>query len=738
MLFTLVRHKTRILWNQFTAWKGKVAGPLIILFYLVCSLIIGSGIAELMGQAKTWFPQVFLPWIACFLLIYGLITVFLSDLIIGHTLNWGQMSTDHRLLITLPITYPTLLFLKLYERLLTDITGVMLLGGSFIALTTMSGITFANVVLGLLLFVQVELVIGLLVNLASVVIQRLLPPSGVANTFSLLGYISAVVVLLPYIWFSNNLPLALSTLYDLYTNWGSRLEWILAPFLLVSGLLTMPFDWIHFLKWQGAWITCLAAGMILYNLFGQWQWLTWTHSGIGRRRHLELQMFSGIFRKELLLLKSDFNLLTNALLLPFSIIFLEVWVFRDYIMTGKLEPAMNAMSGAIFYFCLFGPLNTVGNERGAIALLENLPLGVRRWLFEKTRFWNLIALSFFLPASLWMGHELGLSLSNIVLLATWTLIYSLASIWIAISFSGLFANFQAKVLQQGSTISGKVIAALGMGMLITAKSLTPRSVITWILFLIMGVSLRKKAVEVLDARLDSERYHQPPFRPLDVLLYWLFLAGLTISLGSLLYRFSNPSAHAMITQALNSMCAIGTIFLLAAVLVEHRNARLGLSFADFGLRPGTGTAVLQSVVILLGIGLFLLFGVHDATPYLTTWSSPGISQYLLFDSPWWFHLLCLLAGGFLLPLVEETFFRGMIIPAAQTFFSSDKTQVAALLVSAAGMTLIQPTSYMSAAFLQSLVCGWWYLRSGSIIPGLLLRGGIAVMLMVHCYLHLPP
>ncbi|HNV71240.1 MAG TPA: hypothetical protein PKO06_16165, partial [Candidatus Ozemobacteraceae bacterium] len=250
MVFTLIRHKTRILWNQFTAWKGKIAGPMLLLLYLGCSLVIGGGIAELMTQAKSWFPVFFLPWIACFLLIYGLITVFLSDLIIGHTLNWGQMSTDHRLLITLPISYPTLLLLKLYERLLTDITGVMLLCGSFIALATLSGITCASVLLGLLLFVQVELVIGLLVNLASVVIQRLLPPSGVANTFSLLGYLSAVVVLLPYIWFSNNLPLALSTLYDLYTNWGTWLEWILAPFLLVSGLLTTPFDWWQFLKWE--------------------------------------------------------------------------------------------------------------------------------------------------------------------------------------------------------------------------------------------------------------------------------------------------------------------------------------------------------------------------------------------------------------------------------------------------------------------------------------------------------
>ena len=731
MLFTLIRHKTRILRNQFLSWKGKLAGPLFILLYLGCSSIIGAGIAELVTQAKTWFPAVFIPWITCFLLIYGFATVFLSDLIMGHTLNWGQMSTDHRLLVTLPIPYHSLLFLKLYERLLTDITGVMLLAGSFVALTTMSGITPGMVALGLFLFVQVELILGLLVNLASVVIQRILPPSGVANTFSLMGYVSAVIVLLPYIWFSNDLPRALGTLHDLYLNWGSILEWALAPLLLLSNLLVMPFDWILFLKWQGIWAGIILAGMVVYKTFGDWQWLTWVHSGTVRRRQLSLQMLSGVFRKELLLLKSDFNLLTNALLLPFSIIFLEVWVFRDVIMTGKVAPAINALSGALFYFCLFGPLNTIGNEKGAIALLENLPLGSGRWLWEKTRFWCVVALSFFLPVSGWLGYELGFPASHIALLSLWTLVYGVACIWITISFSALFANFQTKVLQQGSTFTGKLAAGLCMGMLISAKAFTLHAAMTWGFFLLLGFCLRRKAVETLEARLDSDRYHHPPFRTADVWLYWLFLAAMTFSLGGIPNHFPDPRMQETITPIVQAIIAVATLLLLSTILVEHRNARSGLTFADFGLRPGTWSSLFHVLAAVLLLFAFAYYTSRLGYSPLSIWISPGISGFLILHLETWVFITTLAIGGLLIPLAEETFFRGMLLQALR---DSGWHRICALVTSSALFTFVQPISHMPAAFLTGLLCGWWFQRSGSILPGLFLRSGLTFLLLTHYFM----
>ncbi|HNV71681.1 MAG TPA: CPBP family intramembrane metalloprotease, partial [Candidatus Ozemobacteraceae bacterium] len=151
-------------------------------------------------------------------------------------------------------------------------------------------------------------------------------------------------------------------------------------------------------------------------------------------------------------------------------------------------------------------------------------------------------------------------------------------------------------------------------------------------------------------------------------------------------------------------------------------------FTDFGLRPGTGTAAPEALIVVVGVTLWLFLSVNDSTDLLTSITNPGISQYLLLEQKWWVLVLCLTAGGFFLPLVEETFYRGMCLAALE---SAGWNRFFSLCLSAGIMALVQPASYMTAAFFQSLLCAWWYQRSGSVIPGLLLRGGLTVILMMH-------
>ena len=101
------------------AGLGKIIG--MGLAALVMILTTASGASDLLeGIFKLPYADIIAEWGIGLLVLYGIFIVFTGDLVSGHTLNAGQMSSDFHYLSTLPISPIIVIFVKIFDRLITD------------------------------------------------------------------------------------------------------------------------------------------------------------------------------------------------------------------------------------------------------------------------------------------------------------------------------------------------------------------------------------------------------------------------------------------------------------------------------------------------------------------------------------------------------------------------------------------------------------------------------------------
>jgi len=193
-------------------------------------------------------------------------------------------------------------------------------------------------------------------------LQRFLRPSTLANAFSLLAYVLAGIGFIPIVTLSSNPKEIIFWILGFRsiegTVWGS----LISPFSWIAdSILNIDFGF-SFWKWNFLFALLFAASYMLFLLIARFNWLVFIHPGIKAKAAEEKSFLRGLFRKEFLLLKSDFNLLTNALFLPLTVIVLEVYILKDTIPISSPVGSSNAVAVAVLYFCLFGPMNSVGSE----------------------------------------------------------------------------------------------------------------------------------------------------------------------------------------------------------------------------------------------------------------------------------------------------------------------------------------------------------------------------------------
>ena len=211
-----------------------------------------------------------------------------------------------------------------------------------------------------------------------------------------------------------------------------------------------------------------------------------------------------MYKKEFLLLKGDYNLLFNALFLPITFILMEIWIFRNYPFLQTPGILMIAMGIAVLYFSMFGPTNAVGSEGKTIALLETLPVEPSTWLRQKTVFWASLATLFFLPAAIGVTTCLGFSHTQRLLVTSWTIGFLIIAIWLAVSVSAIFARYDARVLQQSSSIFGKLLVAFSLVFLFPVRQPDVESGAFLGITLVIGIFLRQLASLSLKTRCDPE------------------------------------------------------------------------------------------------------------------------------------------------------------------------------------------------------------------------------------------
>lgn len=89
----------------------------------------------------------------------------------------------------------------------------------------------------------------------------------------------------------------------------------------------------------------------------------------------------------------------------------------------------------------------------------------------------------------------------------------------------------------------------------------------------------------------------------------------------------------------------------------------------------------------------------------------------ILSSPWGYPTICIFA-----PVVEELIFRGAVLRALMEGFGNTKNHWLPIFISALLFALIHINpAQMPHAFLLGLLLGWMYVRTGSIIPGIMVH-----------------
>lgn len=558
-LAPLFRLKIRLLINSFINWKsaGRLLAAVFVLVVTTWSMAIGA--SDLVFAMQTLpFGEFLLEWVLALISLYLMIVVFTGDLLTGHSLNTGQMSSDFSYLISLPIPPLSLIFIKLFERLLTDYIGLLIMFSGILGIILRDGFSSSGLLAGLTIYLQISLLIGLAINLLTIGMNRFMRTASINNFFSLLGYISAFLTLFPYLLLSNFPSQSLSWLIEYSDSFTSPLFTALTPFKWLATSLINGGNCGEFAWWSGFWFILMLLGSSMFYLMIRLNWLTCSHSAVKRKSTGQHRFFRGFLQKEMLLLRSDFNILVNAIFMPVTIIILEVYFFRNAFSFSGSTQILNMIYAAIIYFCMFGPINAIGAEGRSIAIVESLPISAGEFLWRKFMFWLFVAETIFIPASI-----LGFRYLNFVMpwsTAAYVFFFTAVCVWISVCISAIFANFAGKILQQRSTITGKMAALALMLLAAPIKELDPLSTFNLLILVLALILLRQIAIFYLRFRLDTENSPNAPNLILPYVLLIIVFVGTETAMKQF-FRSVIPGQD----TGLWSWVIAGIVFFIAAL-----------------------------------------------------------------------------------------------------------------------------------------------------------------------------
>ncbi|HOY65536.1 MAG TPA: type II CAAX endopeptidase family protein [Candidatus Ozemobacteraceae bacterium] len=720
----LIGAKTRLLWNTLRAKQGFWHLLLIGLFGLCWCVFAAreaAGATKALGLLFLAEPARQLLAMA---LAYAVLIVFTSDILMGHTLNAGQMSTDTAFLSTLPVTPGTLLVLKLYERLVTDWMGFIFLFSGFLGLAWPGSPTLAWIALSCLLYLETSLATGLAITLAGTLLQRLARPSTIENLFSLLGYVCAFIGLAPVLLVSSAPMDAALALLDWTGRFGAWPATLLTPARWLADTLLDGFSSPSFVRLQVFWAATMAAGSACFHLMARLNWPGWVHAGRRLNAGSGRRLLTGLLRKEALLLRSDWNILTNSLLMPISIIIMQLWALRGVVALGSETAGMNIMAAALMYFSMFGPLNSMGSEGRAISLLETLPVSPGRIIGLKTLFWSVIAACCFVPAAIGTGLYLGFPTAAILRTVAWTVAMIPALVWVAVSMSALYARYEGKVLQQRSHLTAKLLTPLVMALIVPVKDASTSSLIHLGLYLALAVILHDKAVTAISRRLDPDGLRQPRFDPSDAFLILIVLMGIQRLTATIAALAVPPALLGLWPWLLASLVSV---VLLSAICWSYARARFPSPAAALGWKQPAPLSLFVSIAAALALGgIAAAYLAHAEAAGIEVFASSGAVWSIATElfGPAWSAALFLLLFCVATPLVEEMFFRGFCWQALAW------TGTGGIVANGLFFALSHPPISMPTAFLLGTTAALLFRRTRSLWPGVLLHSVYNFLILI--------
>ncbi len=530
--YLLCTLKNRLLYNQLTSKAG--IGK-IIAFASVVIICIWA-VSDFFAEASTKlfalpFGEQLVLVLFAFTVLFLFFVTFAGDLTSGHTINMGQMSTDFEYLQTLPLGSKSIIFLKLYERILNDYFGILITFASFMGILCRDGFTMTSLALAVVLFFHFSTLIGLGINLLMIFLTRFFKKSTINNLFSIVGYLSAFLTLAPVIAFNNQPQRFLIWFAQFYDRSYSFIDAVMQPFIWVAECLVVKNFTMAYLKFFVFWIFVMFIGTLLYSEAFERNWFSYSNS---KRRKLAPKKWfprflSGIVSKELTLLKSDLSLLVNALLLPVTIIAFEIYIMKTVFSFKTIPSVLNLIFVAIIYFSMFGPINSIGSEGKAVSLLESLPLSPKTIILHKFVFWLLISELVFIPTT-FIAFKL-LRFTSIIAFKSTLIVaaFTALSMYLALCLSVIYANYNSKVIFHASTFVAKIICLVFMLVLVPVKFVSTKNAISLSLFLTLLFIMQKKAEIIMTTRFETANFKNKSVKLLDRISIFVFYFAVVIS-----------------------------------------------------------------------------------------------------------------------------------------------------------------------------------------------------------------
>lgn len=516
---TLCRLKLRLLVNSIKNW-GSIGKILAALFGLgLAALAIGLGAADLVdGIAFMPLGPMLIEWLITLLVLYVVLLVFTGDLITGHSINTGQMSSDFGFLHSLPIPSISLIVVKLFERIISDYIGMTFLLSGLIGIMSREGFYVGRISFALLIYLQISLASGLLINLFIIALRRFFKTSTINNAFSLLGYISAFSTLIPYLLITNFPEQSLYWLMQNQELFASSWLNIFLPFYWLAQTLLELAPGQAFAFWSLSWALFMFTGLFVFYGLIRLNWLDYNHSATRPRKSSRRRILTGFFRKEFLLLKGDYNMLINAIFMPITIIILNLYIVGRMMSLTAINSITNMIFGAIVYFCLFGPVNSIGAEGKSVNLLESLPITPAGLLLRKTIFWGIVAEMIAVPAVIAALRVAGFEYSLMGMPVLVTSIFTLLCVFSSVCVSAIFPNYHSKILQQRSTFGAKIAAMFLMVLVLPIKGLSLLEIYNLLVFVVILSIAYMSACRHIFYRLDAEGLSSKSMRSSSLLL----------------------------------------------------------------------------------------------------------------------------------------------------------------------------------------------------------------------------
>lgn len=689
--------RLRLLWNTIRSRSGL--GRIIGLSFAAFIMFIAtaSGASDLLqGIYQLPFANLLAEWTIGLLVFYAILIVFTGDLVSGHTLNTGQMSSDFHYLSTLPIPTTSLIFIKIFEKLITDYFGILFLLPALIGISCFKAYTWNGFLAGFLIYVETGIVTGLLINLVLIALSRFFKPSTINNFFSIFGYVSAIVTLIPFLLLSDFNPVYIPKILEILDYAQTYAGWLIAPIRWIATplLLSTPFC-IEFGKLTILWFALTVILTTLFYSAVKNNWFGYAHSRkaltgkVSRKR-----LFSGLFHKEFIMLKSDFNLLVNAVFMPISIIIVEIYFMKQVFSFTSMYSVMNFIFGSIIYFSMFGPINIIGYEGKSMTILEALPITPAQLIKKKFSFWCILALIIFVPATIATFRIINFDTHTTIIATLQAIAFTSCAVWLTVCLSAIFAQYDTNVLQQRSTFVGKMAAMSLLTLLLNAKTLTYLNTFTILLFITIAYLCYIKAKAYLAFRQDKEALETDNHLMLNAFLLFLSFIALETTITHTFLALSPDSDTGIWNWSLS-------LPLILPFVILNRKKRNAI-FPKTSL-PEMLKAVLIALCSIAGTVLYLKASNTILDPIREDAQQIiDFCRYLIIPTSFWKLILVLLGTTFMTAFTKR----------AEEFFVSDKS----LMVKALGcllMTLASPPALMPAVLFYMILIYIFSIRRDS-------------------------